>query len=113
MIDDANKVRQQIYLTLMTFLGEWFLDTTFGIPYFTDILIKGPSGSKIRSILRATILDVPDVTQVTTLNLALNNQTRILTVTLAAQTADGLVTLTTSLTSPGSTASTGTLLISA
>lgn len=80
VFNGADKVRQQINLTLLTFLGEWFLDTTFGVPYFTAIMVKNPSGTQIRSILRAKIMDVPDVTSITQLDIAMNNAARSLTV---------------------------------
>ena len=99
VISGADKVRQQIYLTLSTFLAEWFLDTTFGIPYFTEILIKGPSGSKIRSILKAAILDVPDVTSVPTLNLMINKVTRALGVQIVVISDLGKIALAGPLTS--------------
>ena len=86
VFDGVDKVRQQIWLNLSTFLGEWFLDTTFGVPYFTSILVKNPSGAKIRSILRAAILSVPDVASIIQLDLVINSLTRQLGVRFAVYT---------------------------
>lgn len=92
LIDNAERVVQQIKIKLKSFLGEWFLDTTYGIPYLEDILIKNPSIDHIRNILRQEIIDVDDVTAVTSLSVLLNRQSRTLTVNFEAQTTFGLVT---------------------
>jgi hypothetical protein len=92
LISDAERVAQQIKIKLKSFLGEWFLDTTYGVPYWEDILIKNPSLDHIRNILRQQILDVDDVFAVTALSLTLNNQSRTLTVDFVAETTYGLVT---------------------
>ena len=86
-IDRADKVAQQIKMTLLTFLGEWFLDVTFGVPYLEEILIKNPRMSSIESIIRAHITSVPDVRRVTNLGLSIDHKTRILTVEFTANTS--------------------------
>jgi hypothetical protein len=92
LIDNAERVSQQIKIKLRSFLGEWFLDTTYGVPYLEEILIKNPSLNNIRNILRTQILDVDDVAAVTSLELSLNSSARTLTVTFECQTTYGLVT---------------------
>lgn len=39
-IDDVERVAQQIKIQLLTFLGEWFLDVTHGVPYLEYVLVK-------------------------------------------------------------------------
>jgi hypothetical protein len=92
LIDNAERVAQQIKIKLRSFLGEWFLDTTYGVPYFEDILIKSPSIDHIRNILRTQILSVDDVNSVSSLNLSLDKKNRTLTVTFECETTYGLVT---------------------
>lgn len=92
LIDNAERVAQQVKIKLRSFLGEWFLDTTYGVPYFESILIKNPSLDHIRNILRQQILDVDDVSAVTTLTLSVDKQTRTLTVNFECETTYGLVT---------------------
>ncbi|MGI4852286.1 MAG: hypothetical protein ACRYGR_10150 [Janthinobacterium lividum] len=98
IVNDAQKVRQQIWITLTIFYGEWFLDTSIGIPYFTDVLVKNAVGTKVSSILRAAIFSVPSVTQVKTLTLNISSK-RQLTVSYSVVTSlgivDGLVPLST------------------
>lgn len=62
-VSGADKVRQDIQETLLTQLGEWFLDTRKGIDYKNKIWVKNKPGElrKIGSYLKAQILDVPNV----------------------------------------------------
>lgn len=64
LVDGQKQIAQQIEITLLTFLGEWFLDTSFGVPYFESILVKAPNRAEIESIIRAKIRDVPGVINV-------------------------------------------------
>jgi hypothetical protein len=91
LVDGAARVAQQIKVTLLLFLGEWFLDTTFGVPYFEDILVKNPRWGTVNAVLRARIADVPGVGRIRRLTLDFNRPTRSLTVTFEAETAFGLV----------------------
>lgn len=90
LADGAWRVAQQIKVTLLTFLGEWFLDTSFGVPYLEDILVKAPRWGAINALLRARIIDVPSVLRVTRLDLTFDRSARHLVVTFEATTAEGL-----------------------
>ena len=82
-------IAQQIKTTLLTFLGEWFLDTTFGVPYFEDVLVKSPNRASIEAIFRARIRAVPGVARVRGLELQVERQLRVLRVTYDVDTAAG------------------------
>lgn len=90
MIGGADRVRQQIKVTLLAFLGEWFLDTTFGVPYFEEVLVKNPDRSAIEAVLRSRILDVPGVTRVGRLALDVERTLRALRVSFEAETIESL-----------------------
>ena len=92
LIDDAERVAQEIKVELLTWLGEWFLDTTRGIPYLERILVKNPNLEIARQIFSAKISQVPDVSRVEKLTLAADAKTRVLTVDYVAHTDYGLVT---------------------
>jgi hypothetical protein len=85
-------MRQRIKQSLLFFFGEWYLDVTQGIPYFTDILIKGPVRSHVESLFKATILGVPNVTELTNFELNYNNVARSLTVIFSCRTDIGDLT---------------------
>ncbi len=92
LIDNAERVAQQIKVKLLTLLGEWFLDTTWGVPYLEYILIKQPNKSLIYQILREQILSVDDVKGLNSLDLGYDVKSRTLAVSYEANTDYGLVT---------------------
>ncbi|AKQ55186.1 hypothetical protein ACLQ8Z_05980 [Bordetella hinzii] len=90
-IDGADRIAQQINVTLQVFLGEWFLDTSFGVPYFEEVLVKSPDRARIEAVLRSRILAVPGVQRVVSFDLAVERRERILRVTYQADTETGRV----------------------
>ncbi|MDQ6213317.1 hypothetical protein [Achromobacter insolitus] len=90
-IDGAERISQQVKVTLLAFLGEWFLDTSFGVPYFESILVKSPDRASIEAVLRARIRAVPGVDRVRRLDLDIERELRILRVTFEADTAAGRI----------------------
>jgi len=90
-INGADKVGQQIKMTLLAFLGEWFLDITFGVPYLEEILIKNPRTSTVESILRGHILAVPHVTFIESFAMEWDRRARSLSVTFVADTDYGSI----------------------
>ena len=90
-VDGAERVKQQIKITLQTFLGEWFLDVNHGVPYFESVLVKQPNRAAIEAILRTKIKDVPDVSAVRSLQLSVDSKSRYLYVSGEAETKEGMV----------------------
>ena len=91
LVDGAGRVAQQIKVTLLLFLGEWFLDTSFGVPYFEDILVKNPRWGTVSAVLRARISNVPNVSRIRRLTLDFSRVTRSLAITFEAETPFGIV----------------------
>lgn len=91
VIDNAERVAQQIKIQLLTWLGEWFLDTTHGVPYLDYILVKNPNLELIASIFREQIMKVDDVDYVNSLEIDYDAQTRTMTVDYEASTSYALV----------------------
>jgi len=54
--DYAVQVKQRLTLRLQRFLGEWFLDTTKGIDFFTYIKVKNPNIEVIDAALKNEVL---------------------------------------------------------
>jgi hypothetical protein len=100
LVDGAARVGQQIKVTLLTFLGEWFLDTSFGVPYFDQVLVKNPDRAAVEAVFRARILDVPGVSRVRRLALAIDRVRRVLSVEFEAESAYGLATGTAEFSAP-------------
>jgi len=76
---DSQATAQRLKVRLKLFKGEWFLDTTQGIPYYQNILLKAPDLNLARSTLRTAISTVPHVTSIKTFDFDLDSPTRTLT----------------------------------
>lgn len=92
IVDNAERVAQQVLITLREWLGEWFLKTSDGIPYLEYILVKNPNEAHIRQILTQAIESVEGVKDVTELEFAFNHVLRTLAVAYEIDTDYGLIT---------------------
>lgn len=92
LIDNAERVAQQIKVKLLTFLGEWFLDNTWGVPYLEHILVKQPNQELIKQILSEQISSVDDVKSLNALELDYQVKVRTLIINYEVSTEYGLIT---------------------
>jgi hypothetical protein len=93
-VSGVDAIRQHMEIRLRTFLGEWFLDTTVGVPYIQEVFsTKIPDTDLIRSIIRREVIKTPGVLSADTLGVSLDTATRNLTIELDATTTDGNVTI--------------------
>jgi hypothetical protein len=91
LVDGAERIAQQIKVTLLAFLGEWFLDVSFGIPYVESVLVKGPDRAQLEAIFRAKIADVPGVRTVRRIALLIDHAGRAMQIDFEADTDAGLI----------------------
>jgi hypothetical protein len=82
-------VAQRLKVTLQTFLGEWFLDTDLGVPYFESIFGKVSSKSSVDLILQEKILADEGVIEITSFTSSLSAATRVYTMSFAVLTNEG------------------------
>lgn len=73
----ADALAQRLTVRYKFFLGEWFLDTRQGIPYFRDILVKNPNLSLIQSVFRRATLLTPGVLAIRRFGTTLEEQGRV------------------------------------
>lgn len=92
IVDNAERVAQQVLITLREWFGEWFLKTGDGIPYLEYILVKTPNEAHIRQILTQAIESVEGVRDVTELDFTFNHVLRTLAVAYEIDTDYGLIT---------------------
>ena len=76
----AQKIRQRFKL----FLGEWFLDQSKGVPWFTEVFVKNPNLDLIRALFRAELLKVPGIVGVASVESAFTPATRTLSLAYVA-----------------------------
>lgn len=86
----AEEVAQELYIRLRFFKGEWFLDTTQGLPYLQSILGKKTPLGILSQIFKRVITTCPGVKSL--LSFALTRlPNRGLRVDFAALLNDGTV----------------------
>lgn len=71
IVDSLDEVKQRLHTRLLRFLGEWYLNTTLGVPYIQDILIKNPSQSTVINNIKKIILETQEVTAITSFEMRL------------------------------------------
>lgn len=92
IINNGERVAQQVLITLREWLGEWFLKTSDGVPYLEYILVKNPNEAHVRQVLSEAIQSVEGVKGVTELEFAFNRILRTLTVSYEIDTDYGFIT---------------------
>ena len=89
IVTSTEAIAQKVKIRLQFFLGEWFLDTRLGVPYFQQVFVKNPKISTLQTIFRGVVVNTPGIDRVEQFSLALDPATRKLTVTFLAKTAAG------------------------
>lgn len=70
----GDLVAQRLRIALQVNREAWFLDTTFGVPYLTDIFVKNPSLEALTAIFKTAILDTEGVDEITQFDLSLTDE---------------------------------------
>lgn len=91
LIDGSDLVKQLIIQRLKTFLGEWFLDKSVGIPYFQDILIKNPNANVVTTLIKNEILKAEGVIELDSFSTDFNDGARQLSISFSVRTEDGII----------------------
>lgn len=81
-------VAQKLQIKFRFFLGEWYLDTSKGIPYLTKILGKNIDIAFVESIYKSAILSLDEVEELRSFSLEIDAVTRTLTVTFSVKLVD-------------------------
>ena len=81
-------IQQHLGQRLSTFLGEWFLNTTIGIPYFQQIFKKQLDPILVDSVFKKEIIETPGIAKLVDFELDLDSS-RNLTLDFRSQTIEG------------------------
>lgn len=76
VVKDAAAVGQHVRQRMMTFEGEWFLDTTAGVPWLDQIMGKNYDPTLAEAVVKAEILDTDGVTEITSFSVRFNRSVR-------------------------------------
>lgn len=63
-VEDAEAIAQRVRQRLEFYQGEWFLDTTVGVPWFQFIFVDPFDQATAETFLKAEILDTPGVAEI-------------------------------------------------
>lgn len=83
LIDSTEELSQKIFITLSIRKSEWFLNTSFGVPWFVMFEEKY-TDAEIISELETIILNIEDVETVDSVEIDRNRATRTATITIKA-----------------------------
>jgi hypothetical protein len=75
-VDSTTALRQRILITLSAWLGEWKLNTAFGIPYRQSIFVKGVTKEGVDAIFLGKIVEFEEVEVVEDFESTFNSATR-------------------------------------
>lgn len=89
----TDVVAQRLKVTLYTFLGEWFLDTTIGVPYFQQIFGKVRSKSTADLIFQQIIANDRDVIEILSFKSELESGSRGYSMTFQVRVKDNTASL--------------------
>lgn len=90
----SNAIRQHLRTKLGLFLGEWFLDTTVGVPWFRDVLVKNPNFVVIQDMLKDQILSTPGVIALERFDFDYVSGTRNLSLDFTVSSTEGFIDYT-------------------
>lgn len=92
LVQDEDQVAQYVEIRLLSYLGEWFLNTDLGTPYFQSILGRVFRPAEAAAILRRRILATEGVDKIVSFDFNLTN--RALSVSADIQINDTTATVT-------------------
>jgi len=61
IVETQDQLDQTLKIRLLFFQGEWYLDIKQGLPFYEKILVKNPNLPDIDNIIKAEIIDTPEV----------------------------------------------------
>lgn len=86
-----DSVAQRLEVTLRTFLGEWFLQTDIGVPYFEKVFVKQQNKTALDLVFQEQINKDPDVSSIASFQSELRNN-REYSVVFSVKTIRGTTT---------------------
>lgn len=79
-VTGAEAVAQHVRQRLKTYKGEWFLDTTAGVPWLEQIMGDGFNPALAEAVVKAEILDTHGVVEITSFSVTFDASVRRLVI---------------------------------
>lgn len=91
LVEDGAETAQSIRTRLLFYLGEWYLDTLAGVPYYTQIFIKPFNLKVAEQVIKGEILRTNGVNILTSFASTFEGNTRKWTIDFSAETTFGVI----------------------
>ena len=72
----TDSIAQAVRVRLLWFFEEWRLGPDLGFPYFEHLFVKNPNETKLRHLIRETVMEVEGVTDVTDITFTVDRKQR-------------------------------------
>ena len=89
IIDELDQLVQNLKIRLWFFFKEWYIDTSKGIRFFDDIMVKNPNLPSIEALLKEEILGTGGVNEILEFQLVFNRAGRSMAVNFKVNTDFG------------------------
>lgn len=87
----AEPIGQSVAQKIRTLLGEFFLDTSLGVPYYQELLGQKTQAVGFETALQSVVTSTPGVVALLSWKMVNKPQQRRLEISFRAQTTTGLV----------------------
>jgi len=91
LFEGNDAIAQHTEQRFKTFLAEWFLDESVGVPYFDYIFQKNPNPVVVDAVLKNTALLSPGIIELTFWDLTLDSARRELSLAFTARSEEGFI----------------------
>lgn len=88
VVRDAEAVAQHARQRLLTYFGEWFLDTLAGVPWISQIFAKRYDPALAEAVVKGVLLDTDGVVSIDTFSVRFDKTTRGVLIRDVAVTTD-------------------------
>lgn len=88
--DKTVAAAQKLTNRFLLFLGEWYLDTRIGLPFFQLIAVKNPDLRVLKQLFTKVVLSVPPIVAIEQLDVTLDSR-RQARLSLRARTDTGAI----------------------
>ena len=93
LVNSPEAVAQAIMTRLKLLLGEWFVDTSDGTPWATEVLTKRSVGRSPDAVIKQRILDTQGVTEIVEFTSNFDGNSRRLSINATVNTIYGQATI--------------------
>lgn len=101
LITGVSEIAQIMKQNLQTVLGEVWLNTELGLPWFDEIFEKSQTQKNIDALIIAEISQTPGFISLARYSSSIDEVNRVLTVDFEAYTVEGILDFSTTLTPTG------------